>query len=183
MDPPHWSKEQKTPSVPAHPGQFLPRPQRSQLRCIVSKMAWSSSQREGGFALKFVRVFSFAADMRRRPPVRESSLPEESLMDRFEMMTCNSEQDVHRAAGWEKSLNLCHRLEATHLAFLFPGVLMGDLSSVVEVRRSISASVTRTRHCLAPVAQGHRPGDGVYHGLSTGPSPDVGGFQLEVPLG
>ena len=99
------------------------------------------------------------------------------------MMTCNSERVVNRAAGREKSLNLCRRLEATHLAFLLPGVLMGDFSSVVKVRRSISACVTRTRYCLAPVAQGHRPGDGVYHCFSTGPSPDVGGFQLEVPLG
>ena len=40
------------------------------------------------------------------------------MVDRFEMMTCNSEQVVNRSVGGEKSLNLCRRFEAPHLAFL-----------------------------------------------------------------
>lgn len=70
-------------------------------------------------------------------------------MDRFEMMTCNSERGVNRAADREKSLNLCRRLEATHLAFLLPGVLMGDFSSVVKVHSSISASATQAAILLS----------------------------------
>ena len=54
-------------------------------------------------------------------------------MDRFEMMTCNSEQVVNRTVDREKSLNLCRRFEATHLAFLLPGVLVGDFRSVIFV--------------------------------------------------
>ena len=54
-------------------------------------------------------------------------------MDRFEMMTGNSEQVLNRAVDREKSLNLCRRFEATHLAFLLPGVLVRDFSSVVLV--------------------------------------------------
>ena len=55
------------------------------------------------------------------------------MVDRFEMMTCNSEQVVNRPMDREKSLNLCRRFEATHLAFLLPSVLVGDFSSVVFV--------------------------------------------------
>ena len=55
------------------------------------------------------------------------------MMDRFEMMTTNSEQVVNRAVDTEKALELWHRLESTHLAFLLPGVLVGDFSSVVFV--------------------------------------------------
>ena len=54
-------------------------------------------------------------------------------MDRSEMMTSNSEQVVNRAVDTEKSLDLCRRLESTHLAFLLPRVLVGDFSSVVFV--------------------------------------------------
>ncbi len=54
-------------------------------------------------------------------------------MDRIEMMTCNSEQVVNRPVDREKSLHLCRRFEAMHLAFLLPGVLVGDFSSVVLV--------------------------------------------------
>ena len=42
------------------------------------------------------------------------------------MMTCNSEQVVNSVVDREKSLNLCRRFEATHLASLLPGVLVGD---------------------------------------------------------
>ncbi len=55
------------------------------------------------------------------------------MVDRFEMMTSNSEQIVNRAVDREKSLNLCRRLEATHLVFLLPGVLVRDFRSVVFV--------------------------------------------------
>ncbi len=55
------------------------------------------------------------------------------MVDRFEMMTCNSEQVVNRAVDREKSLNLCRRFESTHLAFLLPGVLVRDFRSVVFV--------------------------------------------------
>ncbi len=55
------------------------------------------------------------------------------MMDRFEMMTCDSEQVVNRAVDREKSLQLFRRFESTHLAFLLPGVLVGDFSSVVFV--------------------------------------------------
>ena len=85
------------------------------------------------FALKIVRGFSPSAGTARRLPVGESSLPEESLMDRFEVMPSYSEQVLNRAVDREKSLNLCRRLEATHLAFLLPGVLVRDFRSVIFV--------------------------------------------------
>jgi hypothetical protein len=47
------------------------------------------------------------------------------MMDRFETMTLHSEQVVNRAVEREKSLNLGRRFEAAHLAFAFPGVLVG----------------------------------------------------------
>ncbi len=43
------------------------------------------------------------------------------MVDRFEMMPCNSEQVVNRAVYREKSLRLSRRFESTHLAFLLPG--------------------------------------------------------------
>ena len=55
------------------------------------------------------------------------------MVDRFEMMTCNSEQVVNRAVDREKSLNLYRRFEATHLTFLLPSVLVGNFSSIVLV--------------------------------------------------
>jgi hypothetical protein len=55
------------------------------------------------------------------------------MVDRFETMTCNAEQVVNLAVDREESLNLCRRFEATHLAFLLPGVLVGDFSSVIFV--------------------------------------------------
>ena len=39
-------------------------------------------------------------------PASESSLPEHAMMDRFEMMTSNSEQVVNGAVDAEKSLDL-----------------------------------------------------------------------------
>jgi len=54
-------------------------------------------------------------------------------VDRFEMMTCYSEQVVNRAVDREKSLHVCRRFETTHPAFLLPSVLVGDFSSVVVV--------------------------------------------------
>ena len=59
------------------------------------------------FALEIVRGFYFSAGTRRRLPVSESSLPQESMMDRFEMMTCVPEQVVNRAVDREESLKLC----------------------------------------------------------------------------
>ena len=55
------------------------------------------------------------------------------MMDRLEMMTSHSEQVVNRPVDREKPLHLCRRFEATHLAFLLPGVLVGDFRSVVFV--------------------------------------------------
>ncbi len=55
------------------------------------------------------------------------------MVDRFEVMTCNSKQIVNRAVDPEKLLNVSRRLESTHLAFLLPGVLVGDFNSVVLV--------------------------------------------------
>jgi len=49
------------------------------------------------------------------------------------MMTGDSEQVLNRAVDREESLNLCRRFEATHLAFLLPGVLVRDLNAVVFV--------------------------------------------------
>jgi hypothetical protein len=54
-------------------------------------------------------------------------------MDGLEMMTSHSEQVLNRPVDREKSLHLCHRFEATHLAFLLPGVLVRGFSSVVVV--------------------------------------------------
>ena len=54
-------------------------------------------------------------------------------MDCLEMMTPHSEQVLNRPVDREKSLHLSHRFESTHLAFLLPGVLVGDFSSVVVV--------------------------------------------------
>ncbi len=55
------------------------------------------------------------------------------MMDRLEMMPSYSKQIVNRAVDREKSLHLSRRFEATHLAFLLPGVLVGDFSSIVLV--------------------------------------------------
>jgi len=55
------------------------------------------------------------------------------MMDRFEMMSCNSEQVLNRPVDREKSFHMGRRFEASHLAFLLPGVLVGDLSSVVFI--------------------------------------------------
>jgi len=54
-------------------------------------------------------------------------------VDRFQVMTCNSKEIVNRAVDPEKSLKVSHRLESTHLAFLFPGGLVGEFNSVVLV--------------------------------------------------
>ncbi len=55
------------------------------------------------------------------------------MMDRFEMMTSDSQQIVNGAVDTEKALDLCRRIESTHLAFPLPGVLVGNFSSVVLV--------------------------------------------------
>ena len=57
------------------------------------------------------------------------------MVDRFEVMMRHSEQVLNRAGDREKSLGLSRRLEATHPAFLLPGVLVRDFSSVVFVLR------------------------------------------------
>jgi hypothetical protein len=44
--------------------------------------------------------------MRRRSPDSETSLLEKTVVDRFEMMKCGSEQVLNRAVDREKSLNL-----------------------------------------------------------------------------
>ncbi len=51
--------------------------------------------------------FPFSAPTRRRLPGSESSLPEESMVNRFEMMTPHSEQVVNRPVDREKSLHVC----------------------------------------------------------------------------
>jgi len=55
---------------------------------------------------EIVLVLSLVAGTRRRLPVSESSIPEETMVDRFEMMTSNSEQIVNRAVDTEKPLGL-----------------------------------------------------------------------------
>ena len=50
--------------------------------------------------------FSSSADTTHRLPVRESPLSKETMMDRFEVMTGNSEQVVNRAVDRQKSLNM-----------------------------------------------------------------------------
>ena len=55
------------------------------------------------------------------------------MVDRFEMMTSDSEQVVNGAVDAEKSLDLGRCFESTHLAFLLSGVLVGNFSSVVLV--------------------------------------------------
>ena len=54
-------------------------------------------------------------------------------MDRFQMMSCHSEQVVKRPVEREKSLHLCRRIETAHLTFPLPSVLVGDFSAVVVV--------------------------------------------------
>ena len=49
------------------------------------------------------------------------------------MMSCHSEQVVKRPVEREKALHLSCRFEATHLAFLLPGMLVGNFSAVVVV--------------------------------------------------
>ena len=56
-------------------------------------------------------------------------------MDRFDTMTCDSEQVVNQAVDREKSLPLCCRFEATHFSFPFPVVLVREFSSIVFVLR------------------------------------------------
>jgi len=55
------------------------------------------------------------------------------MVDRFETMTCNSEQIVNRAVYRQKSLKLRRRFEAPHLPFLLSGVLVRDFGTVVLV--------------------------------------------------
>ena len=55
---------------------------------------------------EIVLVLSLLAGTRRRLPVSESSIPEETMVDRFERMTSNSEQVVNRAVDTEKPLGL-----------------------------------------------------------------------------
>ena len=57
--------------------------------------------------MEIVRGFSLSANTRHLLPVNKSSLSQESVMDRFEMMTSNSEQVVNGAVDAEKSLDLC----------------------------------------------------------------------------
>ena len=57
---------------------------------------------------EIVLVLSLLAGTRRRLPVSESSIPEETMVDRFEMMTSNSEQVVNGAVDAEKALELWH---------------------------------------------------------------------------
>ena len=55
---------------------------------------------------EIVLVLSLLARTRRHLPVSESSISEQSMMDRLEMMTCNAEQVVNRTVDTEKPLGL-----------------------------------------------------------------------------
>ena len=54
-------------------------------------------------------------------------------MDCFEMVPANSEQILNLTVDSKESLSLLDRLEPSHLPLLFPGMLMGDFSSVVFI--------------------------------------------------
>jgi hypothetical protein len=71
------------------------------------------------------------------------------MVDRFWMMTCNSEPVVNWVVDREKSLNLFRQFEATHLASLLPSVLVGDFSSVVFVLRGSMCDDGKTSRCTA----------------------------------
>ena len=61
---------------------------------------------EAVFALKRAGNVSLRRSTSRRLPVGNSSLSQKSMMDRFELMTSNSEEIVNRAVDVEKSLEL-----------------------------------------------------------------------------
>jgi hypothetical protein len=56
---------------------------------------------------KIVRVFSLSVNTLHLLPVSKRSLPEHTTMDRFEMMTSNSEQIVNGTVDAERTLDLC----------------------------------------------------------------------------
>jgi len=66
------------------------------------------NEAEAVFALEVARNFSLSASTSGRLPVGKSSLSQESMMDRFELMTSYSEQFLNRAVDVEKSLELWH---------------------------------------------------------------------------
>ena len=71
------------------------------------------------------------------------------MVDRFEVMMRHSEQVLNRAVDREKSLGLSRRLEATHPAFLLPGVLVRDFSSVVSYCAVRWVTDRKTSRCAA----------------------------------
>jgi hypothetical protein len=52
------------------------------------------------------------------------------MVDRFETMTCDSEQIMYRAEDREEALSLLHGFEAAHPASSLTGVLVGEGSLV-----------------------------------------------------
>ena len=55
------------------------------------------------------------------------------MMNRFQVVSTNSEQILNLPVNNEESLGMLDRLKAPHLTFLFPGMLVGDFSPVVLV--------------------------------------------------
>ena len=84
--------------------------------------AWHCQVDDSELALPVVRPGdSTPARGRGLPPFIESSISEDSMVDRFEMVTSDSEQVVKRTVDREKALGLSRWFEPTHLAFLLPG--------------------------------------------------------------
>ena len=52
-------------------------------------------------------IIQVSANTRHPLPVSKSLLSQESMLDRFEMMTANSEQIANVAVDTEKALDLC----------------------------------------------------------------------------
>lgn len=66
-------------------------------------------------------------------PIGKSAVSQQPMMDRFEMVTTHSEQVLDSTMDRKEALGLSHRLESTHLAFLFTSVLVRNFSSIVLV--------------------------------------------------
>lgn len=75
-------------------------------KALAASLELSIKRRKSGFALEIVCRFSFSPAACHDLPISEDALWEDAMMDRFELMTGNSEEAVNRAVEGQKSLCL-----------------------------------------------------------------------------
>ena len=74
------------------------------------------------------------------------------MIESAKVVPSDSEEILNRIVHRKETLGLSHRFEAAHLALLFAGVLVRDLSPVVLISAG-SVHDRRKRHCQRKVAR------------------------------